>query len=101
MLVPAADIFGPKTGAIADPGGSLLDDVQIMSLPDPEWVVQDVIPKGGRVGWVAPPDSFKTTALADLLVAVATGQDWHGHPVVRRGPSLYLGAEERSGFKVR
>ena len=43
----------------------------------------------------------KTTLIAGLLVAIATGRDWFGHPVLHRGSSVYVATEDPSGFKVR
>src|SRR5215204_764162 len=96
MMLQAADIFPVAVKSSL----RLLDDVELMALPDPEWLIEGIIPKGGRVAWIGMPDSFKTTSIADVLVAIATSQSWHGHRVAHRGASIYLG-EERSGFKAR
>lgn len=85
----------------AAPAMRLLDDVEVMSLPDPEWLVTDIIPRRGVLAWVGPPGSYKTTMIAGLLLDVALGRPWFGHTVRHRGPSIYVGAEDPCGFKIR
>ena len=78
-----------------------LDDVQLLELPDPEFLVEGVIQRGGTGVIYAPPGGGKTTLLAGLTTAIATGTDWFGHAVRHVGSSIYLAAEDPSGFKVR
>src|SRR5262249_14332938 len=48
-----------------------------------------------------PSGGCKTTLEAGIDVALATGRDWFGHPVTQRGASIYVGAEDVSGWKLR
>jgi hypothetical protein len=79
----------------------LLNDVELLALPDPEWLIDSVIQRKSVVVVYAPPAAGKTTLGADLLGSIATGKDWHGHHVQHRGASVYVAAEDPSGFKVR
>jgi len=83
------------------PAFRLLDDVQVLELPDPEWSIDGILPRRAIVGLYGPPGSYKTTLIAGLHVAVATGQPWLGHRIANRGASIYVGAEDVSGFKIR
>lgn len=78
----------------------LYDDVEVMALPPTQWIIQHVIERKSKAAIVGPSGVFKTTLLADLLTAVAVGQDWFGHPVVHAGPSVYVAAES-GGFPTR
>jgi hypothetical protein len=82
-------------------GTSLLDDVELMTLPDPEFVVDAVIQRRGLTVVYGPPGGCKTTLIAGLTVSIATKLNWHGHVIRRPGHSVYVAAEDASGFKVR
>jgi hypothetical protein len=79
----------------------LLNDVELMALEDPDWLVEDVLPRRGVVCWVGPPGAYKTTSIAGVLLDIATARPWFGHRVRYPGKSLYVGAEDPSGFKLR
>ena len=78
----------------------LLADDEIESLPDPEWLVDGILPVGSFVVLYGPPSLGKTFVAMDLARCVATGTSWHSHEV-RSGPVLYIAAEGRSGLKPR
>lgn len=79
----------------------LLNDVELMELPDPEFLIDGILPRNGVCVLYGPSGSCKTTLVAGLQVALATGRDWFGHRVCRRGSSVYVATEDVSGFKVR
>lgn len=79
----------------------LLNDVDVMQLPDPEWLVDGVIPRKGVAVIVGASGSGKTTLAAGLLVHIATGRSWFSHRIRHRGNSVYVAAEDPSGFKSR
>ncbi len=79
----------------------LLDDVAVMDLPDPKFLVQGILPDAAVGALYSPPNVGKTTLAANLLVAVGTGNPWLKQPVLDAGHSIYVGAEDPSGFKVR
>jgi hypothetical protein len=92
---------GSNTTLESAPTLRLLDDVELMALRDPEWLVDGVLPRRGVVCIVGPPGSYKTTMAAALLRDVAIGASWYGHRVCYRAGGLYVGAEDVSGFKLR
>jgi hypothetical protein len=83
------------------PSWRLLDDVAVMTLPDPVFLVNGMIHDLGIGVLYSPPGTGKTTAIAALAVAIATGGRFFGHQVLAPGPVVYVGAEDPSGFKVR
>jgi len=79
----------------------LLDDVELLELPDPEFLIGGVLPRKAVGVVYGPSGSGKTTVVGGLAVALATGHDWFGHRVCHQGGSVYVGAEDPGGFKVR
>src|SRR5689334_4777965 len=59
----------------------LLNDVELMLLDDPTWLIGGIVPERGIVGIYGPPGAYKTTIVAIEHVAVATGGDWFGHRI--------------------
>jgi hypothetical protein len=105
---PDIDVFEaevltePEDPVDADPPRvRLLDDVELMALPDPDWLIEGMAPRRGVVAIVGPPAAYKTTLTASLLLSVATARPWFGHSVRNPGASIYVGAEDPAGFKVR
>jgi integrase len=82
-------------------GWRLLDDVEILTLPDPEFLIAGVLPRKAVGVVYGPGGSGKTTIVGGLAVSLATGHDWFGHQICHRGASIYVGAEDPGGFKVR
>lgn len=97
----------PVTGSEAEPAATfpaswrLLDDVQVLELPDPEYLIDGMIPRRGVGAIYSLSGTGKTTLLASLLVAVATEKPFLGHRVCHRGASVYVATEDPAGFKVR
>jgi AAA domain-containing protein len=79
----------------------LLDDVELMDEPDPQFIVADVLPEKSVGVIYATPGGGKTTLQAGLMTSIATGADWFGHRVERPGASICVVAEDASGFKMR
>ena len=70
-------------------------------MKDPDFLIDGVMPRHGVGVVYAPSGAGKTTLVADLAVALATGRDWFGHKVNHRGASVYVATEDPGGFKVR
>lgn len=79
----------------------LLDDVELMTLTDPAYGIEKLLPDRG-VGIVyGPSGACKTTLVAGIAGSTATGRDLYGHRVLRPGPVVYVACEDASGFKQR
>ncbi|MEO8520042.1 MAG: AAA family ATPase [Acidobacteriota bacterium] len=96
-----ADVAPPAPAAAFPSNWTLLDDVQLLDLPDPQWIIEDVIQRNGVGVIYSPPGSGKTTLVAGLLTAICLGRPWFGHVVQTPGACLYVAAEDRTGFKQR
>ena len=91
----------PSILALTRPGPlRLFNTVELLRLPPPRWLVQDILPAGGLVGLYGPPGDGKSFLAIDLALCVASGQAWHGHPV-DRGFALYVSGEGGTGIGKR
>ncbi len=72
----------------------------ILSLPDPEWLIEGILIKNSFAVLYGPAGSGKTFVALAWAFAAAGGQDWLGRKV-NGGPVVYIAAEGGSGFKVR
>jgi hypothetical protein len=79
----------------------LLDDVELLALPDPEFLIDGVLQRRGVGVLYAPSGVGKTTLIAGIATAVATGRPWFGHAVRHPGASVYVATEDPSGYKIR
>ena len=100
MTMSAVDIPA-FTSAQPPDSWRLLDDVELMTQPDPEYLIEGIIPRKAVGVIYGPSGCGKTTIVAGLATSLATGRDWFGHCVRHPGASVYVGAEDPGGFKVR
>ncbi|MDO0914617.1 AAA family ATPase [Streptomyces sp. DT2A-34] len=69
-------------------------------LPQPEWLIDGVLPRGKLIRTNGPPKSLKSFVTLDMAASVGTGCDWHGHKVAP-ARVLYVVAEGASGTRQR
>ena len=78
----------------------LFSTTELLRLPPPRWLVQNILPAGGLVGLYGPPGDGKSFLAIDLAMCVASGQAWHDH-AVERGFALYVSGEGGTGIGKR
>jgi hypothetical protein len=66
-----------------------------------EWLVESIIPKRSFVALYAPPASYKSFISLDLAEAIATGRDWMGYRIPKKGAVLYICGEGHGGLGAR
>jgi hypothetical protein len=66
-----------------------------------EWLVQSIVPKKAFVALYAPPASYKSFISLDLAEAIATGRDWMGYKIPKKGCVLYICGEGHGGMGAR
>ena len=72
----------------------------ILSLPDPEWLITDLLVKGSFAVIFGPPGVGKSFLALSWAFAVAAAKPWHGRNV-NGGPVVYIAAEGGGGLKPR
>lgn len=65
------------------------------------WILKGILAKGEGSIWFGPPGSLKSALMAELSLAVASGQDWHGHRNKARCGVVYFALERASLVRRR
>lgn len=95
LLTDAAN--GAAMSAFTD---RLLTITQLDALPDPAYLIDQVLADRAITWIVGPPGSGKTILAVEFSHRVTAGLWWLDHQV-EQGPVLYVLAEDPSGFKAR
>jgi hypothetical protein len=66
-----------------------------------EWLIDSIIPKKAFVALYAPPASYKSFISLDLAEAIATGREWMGYRIPKKGAVLYICGEGHGGMGAR
>jgi hypothetical protein len=75
-------------------------DDELDGFPEPEWVIEGMLPAGGLGMLVGTPESGKTFFALDMALSVALGLPWHGR-ATQQGPVVYVAAEGIHSLKHR
>jgi len=73
---------------------------EVEQLPDPEWLVKDILPAKSLAILYGPPGAGKTFLALDVALSVASASDWAGHPTTP-GAVVYIVAEGVAGLSKR
>jgi len=97
--------FSGNAITVADPEADvyqLLSIRDIMNMPDPVYLVDDLIMERALGFLFAAPGLGKTFVAKSLALSIATGRpDWWGRKISRKGPVLYISCEGVNDMKFR
>ncbi len=79
---------------------TLLSATRVLSLPNPKWLAEYVIPERSLSMLWGAPNVGKSFVTLDLACSVALGNGWLAHPT-EAGPVIYVAGEGVSSFKRR
>lgn len=103
----SGDLVGWAAAAVAacakpetDRGLRLVDDLEMEERPEPDWLVDGMLPSRGLGVLYGAPGCGKGFVALDLAFSLATGTRWMGREVTR-GPVVYLAAEGSAGLGAR
>lgn len=100
----ATDMFPEPRTATSRLALQILSDDEIQNRPDPEWLIEGILPEAGFNILYGDPGSHKSFVAQDMGLHIATGaKDWHGQPISNRsgGAVLYIAGEGEGDFKLR
>ncbi|MEY9963194.1 hypothetical protein ABIA33_001227 [Streptacidiphilus sp. MAP12-16] len=78
----------------------VLTPEQVDKLPDPVWLIADLIGQGTLTQIVGAPGSYKSFAALDIAASIGSGIPWHDH-ATKQGNTGYVVAEGQAGQKYR
>ncbi len=78
----------------------LLTGSDLLALPDPECIVDGLLPADGLMVLYGPSGTFKSFLALDIALSIASGLPFLGHRT-RRGYVVYVSAEGRGGLPAR
>jgi AAA domain-containing protein len=79
----------------------LLTVQEVLDLPDPSWLIDEVIPRHGIVQMYGGSNVGKTFIALDMALSVATGIKWLGEYKTVGSRVVYVVAEGHLGIKKR
>lgn len=94
------DFLSPEQPAQLSPF-RFLSLPELFARPEPDWLIQDILPQRGLGSFWGQPGSGKTFLAVDIALAVAMQSHWRGMLVKRGGKVLYIAAEDDTGVQVR
>ena len=78
----------------------IFSDVEIGVLPDPEWLIENILVKNSLGAMYGPSGHGKTFTALGMAMSIGTGQDFLGHRT-SQGAVIYVYAEGAPGLKNR
>ena len=97
-------LYVPETPQEADPAPKskfLVESWDSIKDEPVEWLIESIIPKRSFVALFAPPASWKSFIALDLAEAIATGRDWMGYKIPKKGAVLFISGEGHGGMGAR
>lgn len=79
----------------------LLDNEELLHLPEPRWLIQDILPEGDYSVLWGPSRQGKSFLALDWAVSLALGRPWQGKYPVMQTPVVYIAAEGGRGIQKR
>ena len=79
----------------------LLDFDGLLTLPDPSFLIDGILPETGLGVLYGAAGSLKSFLALDWACCVGTGRPWHGHQILNPGPVIYIAAEGHGGLPAR
>src|SRR4051794_37459593 len=92
--------YSPLDHSISTQQLELFDDLQVESLPAPEYLIQGVLTRCGIAMLYGAAGEGKTFVAFDIAFSCATGSPWHGLAIAQ-GKVIYVLAEGREGLSSR
>jgi hypothetical protein len=87
--------------AVGNTGGKrFLSEEDIDAMPDPEWLIEGILPATSLCYMWGPPKSGKSFAALSMALSIAHGAAWFNRPT-KRGMVYYVVGEGVAGLKLR
>ncbi len=80
---------------------ALISTSQLLRLPDPEWLMDRVLPLGAVSVIYGQPETGKSFIALDWAMCISEGMSWLGVHKTKQTPVIYIAAEGGTGIKKR
>ncbi len=80
---------------------NLLPTSTLLTLPDPEWLMNGVLPMGAVSVIYGQPETGKSFVALDWAMCISEGRPWLGKFATKQAPVIYIAAEGGTGIKKR
>src|SRR5882724_5468034 len=80
---------------------ALISTSQLLRLPDPDWLMERVLPLGAVSVIYGQPETGKSFIALDWAMCVSEGMPWLGVYRTKQTPVIYIAAEGGTGIKKR
>lgn len=81
--------------------GRFLDVDQILAQKEPEWLVENLIPRGGIGIVYGASGTYKTFFALDIAARCTLGMDAYFSRKTKKAEVIYIAAEGGTGFRIR
>lgn len=81
-------------------GFEFLSLLELFKRPQPNWIIEGLLPEAAIGAIYGQPSAGKTFAACDIALSIALGQPWRGR-AVKQGRILYIAAEDDRGVQMR
>ena len=89
----------PKSDAV---GVEVLDFMDILNLPEPDYLIDEMIIEEALGFVYGPPGCGKSFLTIGMALSIATGQDaWFARKIKKHGPVIYISSEGTGDMKHR
>lgn len=86
--------------AVAPREFRIVGDDQLENMPEPEWLIEGILPANGLAMLYGAPEAGKSFLALDMALAIASQPSWHGR-ALRSGGVVYVAAEGLQSLKRR
>ena len=99
-VLPRANAGAGNRGTHLSFSDRLLTPSQLLNMPQPDWLIDGVLPMASLVMSYGKPGTFKSFVKLDQALHIATGKKWNGVPT-QTGLVCYIAAEDIGGYIYR
>ncbi len=82
------------------PPFQFLSLVDLFKRPEPDWIIEGILPEAGFGAIYGQPSAGKTFLEVDIALSIALGHNWRNKPV-KQGRVLIVAAEDDRGMQMR
>jgi putative DNA primase/helicase len=93
-------VSDPQTSQCASPLFELLSAEDFIDRPEPDWLIDEILPNTGFASVYGPSGVGKSFVCIDMAAAIASGSEWFGFPT-KESRVVYVALEGQAGFPRR